>query len=340
MASSLYMLFSRFNIRYLLPVFYWLCISSCNARKQQQCNNLLPQAAAYITNDTILSFPSVIADTNHMVHILGGNFLMGGEANKMLQNKDEQPPHLQKVNSFFIDSAEVSIADFKAFTEATGYITTAEKRGTSLVFYYTTKSAIGEAQLPWWKEEKNKSWKQPLSQAKKQVSSQLPAVHISWFDAVNYCAWKGKRLPTESEWEYAAVRGLKLRQPMNIFQGNFPEKNTAEDGAEFMAPVKSFEPNAIGIYNLQGNVWEWCSDYYHAQYYQYLSSDSLNELPTSPTKSYDPQEPFIPKRVIRGGSFLCNESYCSGYRPTARMKAPPAQTYMHVGFRCAVSTVK
>lgn len=314
--------------------FITLLISSCQSKQPKNCSNALPIIQTK-TLDTLLTFPFTTPETEKMVWVKGGSFVMGNEQDLRLKSKDEQPPHIKKVSSFYLDSTEVTVEEFALFVQSTHYQTTAQKVGSSLVFQYQPKQVIGADNLPWWKEEKGISWTHPFAANAQTANKNFPVVHVSWFDAANYCAWKGKRLPTETEWEFAAISGLKTNQAMNIFQGSFPEKNMATDGFEWMAPVKSFEPNTIGIYDLQGNVWEWCSDWYHARYYEMLSEDSLNQLPSEPIRGYDPDEPFKGKKVIRGGSFLCNESYCSGYRPTARMKAPPTQTYVHVGFRCA-----
>jgi formylglycine-generating enzyme required for sulfatase activity len=172
---------------------------------------------------------------------------------------------------------------------------------------------------------------------------------VSWEDANAYCEWSGKRLPTEAEFEFASRAG-KINSvytwgdekvdngvlKANTWDGEFPKKNTIKDKFYYAAPVKSFKPNNYGLYDLAGNVWEWCSDWYHANYYSMLPKQGSVD-PTGPDSSYDPVEPFSDKKVIRGGSFLCNDSYCSGYRNAARMKTTPDSSSLHTGFRTVVS---
>lgn len=306
--------------------------------------------------------------TDGMVLIKGGTFEMGGDNSQA--SPDEYPKHKVQVSSFYIDKTEVTNAQFKKFVDATGYITTAEQKpdweelkktlppGTprppdsvmvaaSLVF----RQASGPVDLndysQWWSWVKGADWRHPEGPGSSiEGKDNYPVVQVSWFDAMAYCKWAGKRLPTEAEWEYAARGGLinnvypwgnehinEGAPKANSWEGKFPYRNDKKDGFLKAAPVGSFAPNGYGLYDMAGNVWEWCSDWYNSNYYA-TCKDPVTVNPQGPDKSYDPQEPFTPKRSLRGGSFLCNDSYCSGYRVARRMKSSPDTGLEHTGFRC------
>lgn len=303
-----------------------------------------------------------------MVLIPGGVFEMGGDNEQAMP--DEFPKHRVRVDSFYMDATEVTNAQFKKFVDATGYITTAERKpdweelkkalppGTpkppdsvlvaaSLVFKQTDGSVRLDDYTQWWEWVPGADWKHPQGQGSDIMGKEnYPVVHISWYDAMAYCKWAGKRLPTEAEWEYAARGGLTNhiypwgnehinagRPKANTWEGKFPYLNEVKDGYVLAAPVKSFAPNGYGLYDMSGNVWEWCSDWYHADYYQTLRN-GIAKNPEGPEKSFDPVDPYTPKKTIRGGSFLCNEIYCSGYRVARRMKSSPDTGMEHTGFRC------
>jgi formylglycine-generating enzyme required for sulfatase activity len=309
-----------------------------------------------------------------MVWIPGGEFTMGTDSN--IGWVDEKPAHRVRVDGFWMDETEVTNAQFRQFVEASKYVTTAEKPpdldeimkqsppGTppppkeklvpgALVFQ-PTKGPVKNFQdySQWWHWTPGADWRHPEGPGSSiEGKDQHPVVHVSWFDAVAYCKWAGKRLPTEAEWERAARGGLegKLytwgddppgkdgKWQANIWQGEFPWKNTAEDGFERTAPGKSFPPNGYGLYDMAGNVWEWCSDYYDRDLYRKRAGQGVIVNPQGPEKSFNPQEPYMQQRSQRGGSFLCHESYCWRYRPSARHGNSPDTGMSHVGFRCVKS---
>ena len=308
-----------------------------------------------------------------MVFIPGGTFKMG--SNNKDGFIDEFPQHEVKVNSFWMDETEVTNSQFEKFVNATGYITTAERKidwevikktlppGTpkpndsllvpsSLLFSYTDGPVNLNDYSQWWKWTKNVNWRQPWGEGSTiEGKGNFPVVHVSWDDAMAYCKWSGKRLPSEAEWEYASRGGMehsiyswgnqKINSTVinaNTWDGNFPYKNTNKDNFEFLAPVKNYNPNGYGLYDIAGNVWEWCSDWYRHDYYK-LFENQIADNPKGPEKSFDPNEPYIPKKVMRGGSFLCNDSYCSGYRNAMRMKTSPDTSSIHAGFRTVLDGI-
>jgi formylglycine-generating enzyme required for sulfatase activity len=301
-----------------------------------------------------------------MVWIEGGAYRMGGDNGQA--QPDEYPKHKVTVNGFWMDRTEVTNAQFAAFVKATGYVTTAERKpnweelkkdlppGTpkpdesllvpaSLVFAPPSHAVPLDDYSQWWAWQQGASWRHPHGAGSDLKGKEnYPVVQVSWLDAIAYSRWAGKRLPTEAEWEYAARGGLKDNvypwgneavntghQKGNFWDGHFPDKNTETDHYYFTAPVGSFSPNGYGLYDMAGNAWEWCADYYDNSYYK-GSEGATN--PKGPAKSNDPDEPFARKRVIRGGSFLCNESYCTGYRVSRRMKTTEDSGLEHLGFRC------
>jgi formylglycine-generating enzyme len=307
-----------------------------------------------------------------MVWIASGEFRMGTDAE--VAWGDEKPSHRVWIDGFWIDATEVTNAQFRAFVESTRYVTTAERAPTiqeilsqlppgteppppeslvpgSLVFTPPDHAVPLNDVSQWWTWTPGASWKNPEGpQSDLTGRDDHPVVHVSWDDAIAYAQWAGKRLPTEAEWEYAARGGLSSapyvwgndppseKQPQaNLWTGTFPHGNTARDGFARTSPVKTFPPNGYGLYDMAGNVWEWCADWYDRDLYLGRSGSELTVNPVGPATSHDAQRPFMTQRSQRGGSFLCNDSYCSRYRPSARHGCTPDTGMSHVGFRCVRS---
>ena len=313
-------------------------------------------------------------DTKSMVYVKGRTFTMGSARADDPEN--EKPQHRVKVSDFWMDSTEVTNAQYELFVKATGYVTVAERPveweqirlqvppGTpkppdsllqpgSLVFTMPAEGTTTDDVAQWWKWVIGANWRHPEG-TNSDIRNRMnhPVVHIAFEDAQAYATWAGKRLPTEAEWECAALAGAKSarftwgnRIPSdgdsiaNIWQGTFPYLNSERDGFLRTSPVRSYKPNKLGLYDMAGNVWEWCSDLFRADAYeQRLESDpkAIINNPTGPTTSWDPNDgvPSTRKHVIRGGSFLCHASYCESYRVSARRGETPDTGMSHLGFRC------
>jgi formylglycine-generating enzyme required for sulfatase activity len=294
-----------------------------------------------------------------MIWIPGGEFWMGADHPEF---SDSRPWHRVSLDGFWIDRTEVTNDDYAKFVEATGFVTLAERTplaedypgappenliAGSVVFTPPDGPVPLDTHFRWWAYVTGASWLHPMGAGSDlEGLGQHPVVHVAYDDAVAYCAWAGKRLPTEAEFEFAARGGFE-RKPFtwgdefrpngkfmaNTFQGSFPDRNTGEDGHTATAPVATFPPNGYGLYDMAGNVWEWTSDWYRPDYYASLGGGTTHD-PRGPAHSFDPSEPGTRKRVHRGGSFLCNDQYCSRYDPGGRGKGELDTGTNHLGFRC------
>ncbi|XP_030586336.1 formylglycine-generating enzyme [Archocentrus centrarchus] len=278
--------------------------------------------------------------TSPMVRIIGGEFLMGTD-NPGIPPDGEGPQRLVYVDSFDMDIHEVTVRQFQSFIRATGYVTEAENFGDSFVFEgilsEPIKSQITQAvaAAPWWLPVKGASWRHPEG-PDSNITARLdhPVLHVSWTDAVAYCSWANKRLPTEAEWEYACRGGLKDRlypwgnnlnpkgqHYANLWQGDFPTHNSGEDGYIKTSPVMTFPANAFGLYDMVGNAWEWTADWWTVHH----TTDPQHN-PTGPPSGTD--------KVKKGGSYMCHRSYCYRYRCAARSQNTPDSSASNLGFRC------
>jgi formylglycine-generating enzyme len=296
-----------------------------------------------------------------MVWVPGGTFWMGCDDCDM---PDTLPVHAVTVDGFWMDAAPVTNAEFRKFVEATGYATVAERQPNpedfpgvpqeklvagSAVFTPPLSAVSLDNFLNWWKYVPGANWKHPEGPGS-DLSGRAdhPAVQIAWEDAAAYAKWAGKRLPTEAEFEFAARGGLDRNHyawgdelkpggkwPANIWQGRFPWRNREEDGYARTSPVTAFPPNGFGLYDMGGNVWQWCADWYRPDYFETLAAGGgVARNPQGPEDSFDPQEPGVAKRVQKGGSFLCSDEYCTRYLVGSRGKGAPDSGGSNTGFRC------
>jgi formylglycine-generating enzyme required for sulfatase activity len=296
-----------------------------------------------------------------MIWIPGGQFWMGSAEERMT---DTRPWHRVYVDGYWMDKTEVTNEEFARFVKSTGYVTIAERKprredypqarpenlvAGSVVFSPPAHPVALDNHYRWWSYVPGANWRYPEgphSDIKDRMNN--PVVHIAYQDAIAYCKWAAKRLPTEAEFEFASRGGLD-RKPYvwgdefmpggnrmaNTFQGHFPDTNTGEDGYLATAPVGSFPANGYGLFDMAGNVWEWTSDWYRADYYQTLAANGEIAInPKGPPDSFDPSEPGVQKRVQRGGSFLCTDQYCARYIAGGRGKGELDTGTNHLGFRC------
>ena len=347
-------------LKLILICFSFLFVNSCK------------QANTKINSSPIVkTYPKSIEIPEGMTWVPGGEFSQGALADDPYALAHEKPVHRVTVDGFFMDQTEVTNAQFKVFVKATGYLTIAERavdwevikhqvpEGTekpadsllqpgTLTFMkcHSTPNNLNDYSQ-WWSWTQGANWKHPSGPASSiEGKEQHPVVHIAYEDALAYCEWAGRRLPTEAEWEFAARAQQdeaiffwgkdpkQLVSHANTWEGEFPVSNTLEDGFERSAPVRSFKPNKLGLYDMAGNVWEWTSDWYHANYYQNVAAEKeILRNPNGASTSYNPMNPRTQEKVIKGGSFLCNASYCASYRISSRMGTTTDSALEHVGFR-------
>jgi formylglycine-generating enzyme required for sulfatase activity len=292
-----------------------------------------------------------------MVWIPGGTFQMGSDDPTF--RGEALPIHTVTVHGFWMDPTEVTNEQYEQFVKETGYLTIAERqpdlkkypdappdRRKPFSFVFTPPEPGDPSRdfSAWWKPVDGADWRHPQGPGSSlHGKGKHPVVQICWLDAEAYAKWAGKRLPTEAEWEFAARGGMESRKyawgdefkpggksMANTWQGKFPKENTLEDGFFSTAPVGSFPPNGYGLYDMAGNAWEWCSDWYRVDYFR----NSPKDNPQGPDSSLDPREPNVKKRVQKGGSFLCAENYCARYQVGARHPGEDESAADHIGFRC------
>ncbi len=309
-----------------------------------------------------------------MVWVPKKEFLQGAKNGDPMAMRREKPAHLVEVDGFFIDKTEVTNKEFKAFVDATDYVTLAERpiqweelkeqlppntpkppdsimRPGSLIFNEKARGVVNmNNYFQWWTWKIGANWRHPKGpNSTIDGKDNHPVVHVAYEDALAYCEWANRRLPTEAEWESAALGELdntiftwgnesaELIDKANTWQGEFPVSNLAEDGFIDISKVKSYPPNSIGLYDMLGNVWEITSDLFDVEYYIRLDKNKVYKNPKGSNKSYSPQNPFEVEHVIKGGSFLCHESYCASFRISARMGNAEKTSSDHVGFRTVVT---
>ena len=335
-------------------------------------NSLIMAAADPAPGGPVLDAPSAVSSPaapdapkpEGMTWIPGGEFTMGGQVPEMV---DSLPLHRVRVDGFWMDTTEVTNAQYEKFVAATGYKTVAERPLNpadfpgapvenlvpgAVVFTPPSGPVPLNNHFQWWSYVRYASWRHPEG-PETDIKNRMdhPVVEIAWEDADAYAKWAGKRLPTEAEWEYAARGGLDQKPYVwgdefmpngkfmaNTFQGHFPDAEQGQDGYLRTAPVKSYPPNAFGLYDMAGNVWEWVADWYRPDTFATdAAKGGVTENPQGPSSGFDPSEPGVPKRVQKGGSFLCTDQYCSRYMPGGRGKGDVSTGTDHVGFRAIMT---
>ncbi|AXC50579.1 formylglycine-generating enzyme family protein [Paracoccus suum] len=306
---------------------------------QTPCSRCAPAMVGPTVPAAAAPLPAPDPVQHHDVAVPAGTFRMGDAFGEGYPADGEGPVHAVTLPAFRIDAEAVSVARFAAFVETTGYLTEAERHGSSAVFHLAVQAArkdvVGSFGMPWWLAVRGADWRHPFGPLSGiDGAMDHPVVHVSHNDALAYCIWARRGLPTEAQWEYAARGGLAgQRYPWgneltpdgthqaNLWQGVFPTWNSGDDGSLATAPARSFEPNGFGLYQPAGNVWEWCADWFDPGYYAVSPAVS----PPGPETGTE--------RVMRGGSYLCHASYCNRYRVAARTGNAPNSSCGNIGFR-------
>lgn len=361
--------FKSFSLYIIVLVFF-------NCKTENKEKNIKPITTETESYKILKEQPADTKTPDGMVWVEGKTFLQGAKADDKFAMMREKPAHQVTVDGFFIDFTEVTNKQFKAFVEATNYITIAERpidwelmkkelpQGTpkphdsilqpgSLIFNKNVNAVVNMSNYSqWWRWKIGANWKHPDGpNSNIDGKDDFPVVHIALEDAQAYCKWANRRLPTEAEWESAAQgkatdniytwgnNSVVLNDMANTWQGEFPIKNESTDGFEFIAPVKSYKPNSIGVYDMLGNVWELTSDLFNVNFYRELDTSKVLINPKGAKKAFSPDNPYQQEHVIKGGSFLCHDSYCASFRISARMGLSRDSGSDHTGFR-TVATPK
>ncbi|MRI00078.1 SUMF1/EgtB/PvdO family nonheme iron enzyme [Kriegella sp. EG-1] len=367
----------KYIIVFVLSGLIFQCkdVKKSNAAKLENKESLKKEVASKISVEVIQEAPGNIETPKGMTWISGAKFSQGAVAHDKMAMGHESPNFKVAVDGFFMDVTEVTNAQFSNFVKETGYITVAERaldweemkkqlpEGTpkphdsimqpgSLTFKKAKSSVPNLYDFSqWWNWTIGANWKHPNGpDSSIKGLENNPVVHIAYEDALAYCEWIGHRLPTEAEWELAA-RGNNsnkiytwgddnsvLSKQANSWEGEFPVSNTKTDGYEARSPVKTYPPNDNGLYDMAGNVWEWTSDWYNTNYYKEVANQG-DELynPQGASSAFNDRDPYAREKVMKGGSFLCNASYCASYRISARMATSLDSSLEHLGFRTVVT---
>ncbi|TXN34982.1 formylglycine-generating enzyme family protein [Flagellimonas hymeniacidonis] len=360
---------------YLSSKHYYLWIALLLVFCKENRKNLNEKVKRF---PVLIEKPDHVDTPEGMVWVPGGILIQGAVSSDSFAMNHEKPRHAVAVNGFFMDITEVTNSQYAHFVKETGYITIAERnvdwnkmkhqlpedtpkphdsllRPGSLLFKVPDEKPKNlEDYLQWWEWKVGANWRNPKGYGSGlEGKEKLPVVHIAYEDAAAYCRWAGKRLPTEAEWEWAAKGGLKesiftwgndfniLNLHANTWSGEFPMKNDLKDGFENKAPVASYPPNGYGLFDMAGNVWEWTQDWYHTEYYQLMAMKNDTSFnPTGADRPFNRYNPLAREKIIKGGSFLCNASYCANFRISARMATEMDSGQEHIGFRTVLSVSK
>lgn len=365
----------QFKIQRLFIVTTILMCYNCKTEtKENHSKSKKEQIKKEVVYEILIEKPSDLETPEGMIWVKGKTFLQGAKSDDKYAMMLEKPAHQVSVDGFFMDITEVKNIQYQAFVDATNYVTVAERpidwetiktelpedtpkphdsilQPGSLIFNKNVNAVVNMSNYSqWWTWKIGANWQHPEGpNSSIEGKDNYPVVHIAFEDAQAYCKWANRRLPTEAEWE-AAAQGKandniftwgnnydELMKKANTWQGTFPVKSESIDGFELIAPVKSYAPNSIGLYDMLGNVWELTSDLFNVNYYKSLDTSKVLENPKGAKSAYSPNNPYQKEHVMKGGSFLCHASYCASFRISAKMGVSVDSGSDHMGFRTVVT---